>query len=78
MWHPAGGGSGLSGIRELHHDFARLKKETKEAGKELVSSSVIGAPLHTLAQLAGGVDDDDPERSTSFEPGPARQQSADL
>ena len=53
MWHPAGGGSGLSGIRELHHDFARLKKETKEAGKELVSSTVIGAPLHTLAQLAG-------------------------
>ena len=52
-WHPAGGGSGLSGIRELHHDFARLKKETKEAGKELVSSTVIGAPLHTLAQLAG-------------------------
>ena len=46
-------GSGLSGIRELHHDFARLKKETKEAGKELVSSTVIGAPLHTLAQLAG-------------------------
>ena len=36
-----------------YHDFARLKKETKEAGKELVSSSVIGAPLHTLAQLAG-------------------------
>ena len=26
----------------------------------------------------GGVDDDDPERSTSFEPGPARQQSANL
>ena len=44
---------GDSGIRELHHDFARLKKETKEAGKELVSSTVIGAPLHTLAQLAG-------------------------
>ena len=53
MRDPAGAGSGLSGIRELHHDFARLKKETKEAGKELVSSTVIGAPLHTLAQLAG-------------------------
>ena len=29
------------------------------------------------ASGTGGVDDD-PERSTSFEPGPARQQSADI
>ena len=40
-------------VKEHQRLCRAMKKETKEAGKELVSSTVIGAPLHTLAQLAG-------------------------
>ena len=61
-------------------------KEVREEAKAAAAANAAAAraaaeaaaEASTLAQLAGGVDDDDPERSTSFEPGPARQQSADL
>ena len=61
-------------------------KEVREEAKAAAAANAAAAQAaaeaaaeaSTLAQLAGGVDDDDPERSTSFEPGPARQQSADL
>ena len=52
FWHPASGGSGLSGIKQTHSNFGRLEKETSQRGGSLVESKVYAAPLHVLIQLA--------------------------